>query len=186
MDGEIEQRIRGAQYDRAFELLLAAYQDRVFRLSIAMLGDRARAEEVAQDVFVRIWKSLAKFRGESSLSTWIYAITRNTCLTALSARPAASRGLSLESPGVRFAAERAGSSAAPDHSPDIWRHVAALPDAYRRVVLLIHLEERSYEEVACMLDLPLGTVKTHLHRARKLLAEALASENQANMAGRGL
>lgn len=160
-------------HEQQFESVLATYQDKVFRLCYAMLGDRAAAEETAQEVFLRIWKALAGYRGEAALSTWIYAISRNACLTALKAR-AGRRGLSLESPGVRAAAERAASGPrGPDRQPDILRFVGELPANYRQVVLLYYLEERSYEEVALMLDLPLGTVKTWLHRARRQLAAAL-------------
>ena len=163
--------------DQQFESVLATYQDKVFRLCFAMLGDRAAAEEVAQEVFLRIWKALSRYRGESSLSTWIYSITRNACLTALKSR-SGQRSDSLESPGVRAAAERAASGPrTPDRQPDILRLVGQLPENYRRVVMLYHLEERSYEEVALMLDLPLGTVKTWLHRARKQLAEALVEKS---------
>ncbi len=163
-----------------FAEILSAYQDKVFRLCCAMLGDRALAEEAAQEAFVRIWKALPRFRGESALSTWIYSIARNACLTARKSK-AFERGLSLELPGVRFAAERARAEA-PDRSVDILRYVAELPPHYREVVLLFHMQEKSYDEVAAMLDLPLGTVKTYLHRARKQLAEALAAANRPKMA----
>jgi len=162
--------------DRQFESVLATYRDKVFRLCYAMLGDRSAAEETAQEVFVRIWKALPGYRGESSLSTWIYAIARNACLTARKRR-ASRRGVSLEEPGVRVAAERAMSgSHAPDRTPDILRLVGELPPDYREVVMLYYLEERSYDEVALMLDLPLGTVKTWLHRARRQLAAALVEK----------
>ena len=162
--------------DQQFESVLALYQDKVFRLCYAMLGDRSAAEETAQEVFVRIWKALGTYRGEAALSTWIYAIARNACLTARKTR-AGRRGVSLESPGVLAAAERAASSPpVPDRQPDILRFVGELPENYRQVVLLYYLEERSYDEVATMLDLPLGTVKTWLHRARKELAAALVEK----------
>ena len=65
----------------AFERLLDEYRDRVFRLACSLLGDQTAAEDATQEVFLKIWKALAEFRGESSVSTWIYAIARNTCLT---------------------------------------------------------------------------------------------------------
>jgi RNA polymerase sigma-70 factor (ECF subfamily) len=162
--------------DQQFEAVLAAYQNKVFRLCYAMLGDRAAAEETAQEVFLRIWKALSGYRGESSMSTWIYAIARNACLTALKGR-AGKRAISLDDPGVRAAAERrAGGLPTPDHRPDVLRLVGELPENYRQAVLLYHMEERSYEEVAAMLDLPLGTVKTWLHRARRQMAAELVKE----------
>ena len=67
-----------------FDQIVRDYQDKIFRLAFSMLGDRAAAEESAQEALLRIWRGLPGFRGASSLSTWIYTITRNTCLTALS------------------------------------------------------------------------------------------------------
>jgi RNA polymerase sigma-70 factor (ECF subfamily) len=144
----------------AFEALILAYQDKVFRLCYAMLGDRAQAEDAAQESFLRIWKSLDRYRGESALGTWIFSIARNVCLTSISRRrPSAP----IEE------AERARPEA-PDRQRDIVRMVGQLPDNYRQVVMLFYMEDRSYDEVARLLDMPLGTVKTYLHRARQQLA----------------
>jgi RNA polymerase sigma-70 factor, ECF subfamily len=148
----------------AFEALVLAYQDKVFRLCYSMLGHRAQAEDAAQESFLRIWKSTDltrgdRFRGDSSASTWIFAVTRNVCLTAISKRR---KIAPIEE------AER-GSPGGSHGERDVLRLVGKLPDAYRKVIMLFYMEERSYEEVAKMLDLPLGTVKTNLHRARKEL-----------------
>src|ERR1700684_3744721 len=121
-----------------FEALLAAYQDKVFRLCYSMLGDRAQAEDAAQESFLRIWKAMDRYRGESALGTWIFSITRNVCLTAISKRR---RAVPLEE------AERAKPEA-PDRQRDVQRIVLELPDNYRQVVMLFYMEDRSYEEVA--------------------------------------
>src|ERR1700735_4172217 len=71
---------------REFEALLAAYQDKAFRLCYSMMGDRAQAEDAAQESFLRIWKAMERFRGDSSWGTWIFSITRNVCLTAIAKR----------------------------------------------------------------------------------------------------
>ena len=158
-----------------FERIVREYQDKIFRLAFSMLGDRAAAEDAAQDALVRIWKGLPRFRSESSLSTWIYAITRNTCLTALGR--GGLRAISLEEPAARFEAEnRAGAgwlAAAPPRAEAL---LDRLPARYRAVVALFYMQEKSYDEVARMLDLPVGTVKTYLFRARKSLAEELTRE----------
>jgi RNA polymerase sigma-70 factor (ECF subfamily) len=148
-----------------FEALLLDFQDKVFRLCYSMLGDRAQAEDAAQESFLRIWKSMDRYRGDSAIGTWIFSITRNVCLTAISKR-AARRSAPIEE------AERA-TPHAPDRERDMLRLVGQLPENYRRVIMLFYMEERSYEEVARMLDLPVGTVKTHLHRARQQLATIL-------------
>ena len=155
--------LRSGLRTEAFEALLLAHQDKVFRLCYSMLGDRAQAEDAAQESFLRIWKSVDRFRGDSSLSTWIFSITRNVCLTMISKR--------RESAPIE-AADR-GTPEAPDRQRDIFAVVGQLPENYRQVVMLFYMEDRSYEEVARMLDLPVGTVKTHLHRARQQLATML-------------
>jgi RNA polymerase sigma-70 factor (ECF subfamily) len=162
LEDDIRSLLRSGRRAEAFEALLTVYQDKVFRLSYSMLGDRAQAEDAAQESFLRIWKSIDRYRGEASLSTWIFSITRNVCLTAISKR-AARRSEAIEG------AERA-RPVAPDRQRDIEYLVGQLPDNYRQVVMLFYMEDRSYDEVARMLDLPLGTVKTHLHRARQQLA----------------
>ncbi|HZU27332.1 MAG TPA: RNA polymerase sigma factor [Bryobacteraceae bacterium] len=161
-----------AEEDQQFEEVLRAYQDKVFRLCCAMLGDRSLAEETAQEIFVRIWKGLPRYRGDASLSTWIYAIARNACLTARKKR-AASREQQLDIADIRT------PPASPDRTPDIMRLVRHLPDGQREAVLLFHMEEKSYDEVALMLGVPVGTVKTWLHRARRSMAESLMKENDS-------
>jgi RNA polymerase sigma-70 factor, ECF subfamily len=161
-DEDITALLAAGRRTEAFETLLAAYQDKVFRLSYSMLGDRAQAEDAAQESFLRIWKSMERYRGDSALGTWIFSITRNVCLTAISKR-AARRSAPIEE------AERSTHDA-PDRQRDILRAVAELPENYRAVVMLFYMEDRSYEEVARLLDLPVGTMKTYLHRARKQLA----------------
>lgn len=158
-----------------FDRIVQEYQDRIFRLAYSILRNRPAAEEAAQDVLLRVWKGLPGFRAESSLSTWIYTITRNVCLNALSRREL--RPVSLEEAALRREVERRAAAdwevAEAPHAADLLNR---LPAKYRQVVALFYMQEKSYDEVARMLDLPAGTVKTYLFRARKSLAEELARE----------
>ncbi len=172
MEQEISACLDQKRYQDAFDRLLPEFQNRVFRLALAILADSALAEDIAQEVFVRIWKGLPGFRGQSSLSTWIYAITRNTCLTALKAG-STKKESSIEEPSVARAAEKSGIGRATHAGIDVLRHLQELPEKHQQVLRLYYLEERSYEEVSRLLDWPMGTVKTYLHRARKELAEAV-------------
>lgn len=161
--------------EEEFERIVREYQDKVFRLALSMLGERAAAEEAAQETLVRVWKGLGGFRAESSLSTWIYSITRNTCLSAL--RRGQTRTVSLDEAAPRREVERCEAArwyAA--ESPDAGQLLERLPAKYRQVAALFYMQEKSYDEVALMLGLPVGTVKTYLFRARKTLAEDLARE----------
>lgn len=158
-----------------FERIVREYQDRIFRLACSILGDRAAAEEAAQDALVRIWKGLPRFRGDSSLSTWVYAVARNACLSAL--ERAAPRTESLDEPArLREAEARPAEAWSVTPAPDVLALLARLPARYRQVVTLFYMQEKSYDEVADMLGLPVGTVKTYLFRARKSMAEDLARE----------
>jgi RNA polymerase sigma-70 factor, ECF subfamily len=153
--------------NQAFERLLDEYRDKVFRLACSILGDEAAAEDAAQEVFLRIWKALPDFRGDSSVSTWIYAIARNTCLTRR--RIAADRRtVRLDEAAAIPAPSRPASDA------DLRAAIGQLPAKYARVLVLFYLEDRSYQQVALAMDLPMGTVKTYLHRAKKELALLLA------------
>jgi len=175
MEQEIRACLDQKQYRDAFDRLLPEFQNKVFRLAYAMLGEAGAAEGMAQDVFVRIWRALPGYRGQSSLSTWIYAITRNTCLTALR-KVGMKREVSIEEPGVARDAEETGLTAGRGAGAgiDVLRFLNQLPEKYQRVLRLYYLEEKSYEEVARLLEWPMGTVKVYLHRARKELTEAVA------------
>ncbi|OLC32464.1 MAG: hypothetical protein AUH81_16100 [Candidatus Rokubacteria bacterium 13_1_40CM_4_69_5] len=173
---EVLERLRAGDA-RAFEDLVVAYQHRVFSIAYRMLGSRAEAEEAAQEVFLRVHRGIAEFRGESKLSTWLYAITSRLCLNRLAsgerrmarAREAEETLTGLPSADGDAAArmERSETEAA------LHRAIAELPDERRIVVVLRDLEGLSYEEIADTLGLTLGTVRSRLHRARLELRERL-------------
>jgi len=170
-EDEIRALLLGRRFAEAFELAMSVYGDRMLGLAISILGDRAAAEDAVQDVMIRIWRALPQFRSDASISTWVYSITRNRCLTLLKQR----RGepISLDDPQSREAA--ANVAAAQPRASDVWALLHALPVQYRQVLTLFYAEERSYEEIARALDMPLGTVKTHIHRGRKMLAQLYAA-----------
>ena len=180
MDEAIIEALAAGRSEAAFAAVVAGYRRRVFGLAFSILRDRGIAEDVAQEVFVKLWKALDGYDGRAKLSTWIYAITRNA---AISAQRKQRRSVSMSEPAVLAEAEAASATedrAAADDSV-LWRAVAALPDTQRRVVTLYYQDERPVEEVAAMLGLPVNTVKTHLHRARARLAGDLGAggENAA-------
>ena len=170
MDDDIHQHLRTEQYSQAFEALLERYRDKVFRLACSILRNETTAEDLAQDIFVRIWKALPGYSGQAAPSTCIYTIARNACLSHLKRqRPT----VSLNDPDVAGALEGQTQFHLHDIEGgvelDALQLLAQLPDKYRRVIPLFYLEQKSYEEVAAMLGLPMGTVKTFIYRARKEL-----------------
>lgn len=157
---------------QTFERLLGEYRDKVFRLACSLLGDEAAAEDATQEIFLKIWKALPDFRGDSSVSTWIYAIARNTCLTR--------RRMAAEH--RTYSLDESHANEIPARDPplavdsDLRAAIERLPAKYRQVLVLFYLEDRSYQQVALAMGLPMGTVKTFLHRAKKELAELLAAQ----------
>ncbi len=174
MDDEIRVHLEHQRWHQAFDLVVKNYQTKVFHLAFSILGNREQAEDASQEILLRIWRALPGYRGASALSTWIFSIARNASLTALKRR-ASRRTVSLEESGVQT---RAVARAAPARSlATLEALVAELPEKQRQVIALFYMEEKSYEEVARLLDMPPGTVKTHLFRARKELALRWQKEN---------
>jgi RNA polymerase sigma-70 factor (ECF subfamily) len=172
MDAGIEHHLAAGRHARAFDLVVPAYKDRVFHLAYSILRDRAAAEDAAQETFVRVWRALPGFDGRAALGTWIYAITRNTCLMELRRRRPTVSFDDPDSTEAQHAATSIATGPAEDPERDnILRLVEALPRNQREAVRLFYLEDRSYEAVAERLGMPLGTVKNLLHRARKRLME---------------
>jgi RNA polymerase sigma-70 factor, ECF subfamily len=168
-DSGILELVRANRCDEAIAALLPRYRRKVFGLAYSYLRNRDAAEDVTQEVFIKIWRAFPTYDGRASMSTWIYTITRNASLSALrSRRPHAS----LSDPEVM--AEVDTSSAEPGaeaavEAAALLRMVDQLPSKQRQVVLLFYMQEQSHEEVSAMLAMPVGTVKTLLHRARARL-----------------
>jgi RNA polymerase sigma-70 factor (ECF subfamily) len=133
---------------------------------------------------VKIWKGLPGFHGDAALATWIYTITRNTCLTELRKRTNRPT-VSLHAPewegnwDALPALQTAGTNA--DAGMDVPALLAQLPDHYRQVVTLFYFEQKAYEEVADRLGIPMGTVKTYLYRAKKELLRLASRQPQFQM-----
>ena len=178
-DRDIVALLQSGALEAAFQLTLARYQDKVYRLCCTLLRDPTAAEDAAQESLVRIWKAIGSFDGRASLSTWIYAITRNRCLTAIARRRelASMSDAVIEAEAeISAASHRADSadSGTDDDASDTLRElIGLLPERYRRTLMLFYYEDRSVSEVAGMLGMPEGTVKTNLYRARAALTEQL-------------
>ena len=169
--------------ERAFNELVELYEARVFRLLLRMLGRRDEAEDMAQEVFVQIFKAVGTFRGDSKLSTWIYRVSVNLCKNRMKylarrhtdgedeLEPVAERAALDEAKGVTF-----GDVAQPDRMVEGYQMervlqvcIAELDPDFREVLILRDLEDLSYEELSEITGLPEGTVKSRLHRARSML-----------------
>jgi len=161
--------------DAAFSELIERYKHLVYGLVYRMVSDRTQVDDLAQDVFLKVYRGLPYFRGEARLSTWIYRIVQNVCLQPKARRP---RHVSLDTETadgrmVREPGAHDGAFADMELRDRLEKAIAQLPDQYRVLIAAHYLEGIQYEALAESLDIPLGTVKTHLHRAKKRLRELL-------------
>jgi RNA polymerase sigma-70 factor, ECF subfamily len=170
---ELVERCRRGE-EGAFQELVDRYKDLVFALIARTVQDRSRAEDLAQEVFLRVHRGLPYFRGEARLSTWIYRIVANVCLQDHDRR------------GALVPIDDAGSGRTPSQ-PDrqfvdlelrdrLEKAIARLPAHYRLLVAAHYLDGVRYEDLAEALQVPLGTVKTQLYRAKQQLRHLLETE----------
>lgn len=204
--GELDLVARAAAGDdRAFERLVAAHGPFVYNVARRALGDAAEADDAAQEAFVRAWRGLPRFDGRSAFRTWLYRIAVRVCCDR---RPGLARRLAelAEETGATDSEERVdgtervaavdGAAGTPTPAPlperaaergeahrRVRAAVDALPDAYRMLVTLHYLEELTYDEVASLTGMPLGSLKVALHRARARLRAALDDAPAAAGAG---
>jgi RNA polymerase sigma-70 factor (ECF subfamily) len=180
-DADLHEAHRRRDYAAVLDGLMQRYRQKVVNLSFSIVREPALAQDMAQLAFMKLWRALPKFDERAALSTWLYAIVRNTCLAELRTRR---RWVSLDAAGLDDVADDARDPAsleAAEASYDVTRLLDGLAEPYRRVVVLFYLEDRSCEGVAELLGVPEGTVKSLLFRARKELA-ASAADLDANRA----
>jgi RNA polymerase sigma-70 factor (ECF subfamily) len=188
IDAEIEAKLverLKTRDERAFNELVRTYERRVFGLVFRMLGQRAEAEDLTQEVFVQVFKAIGSFRGESKLSTWIYRIAVNLCKNRakyLRVRHAGEQD-QLEDVAERMPlADARNANVAQLERPDeamagrqvediVRRAIAEVDENFRECLILCDVEELSYEEIAEITQLPVGTVKSRIFRARAQLRE---------------
>jgi RNA polymerase sigma-70 factor (ECF subfamily) len=157
--------------EAAFESLYREHAGRVYALCLRLSGDRARAGELTQDVFVRCWEQLKSFRGDSAFGTWLYRLAVNVVWTANRGdRRREARVLPVEQPD---ALEKPRDAPAVGLSLDLEQAIASLPEGAREVFVLFDVEGYAHEEIARMTGIAVGTSKAQLFRARRLLRERL-------------
>jgi RNA polymerase sigma-70 factor (ECF subfamily) len=167
----------------AFRALVDLHRDRAVALALRIVGHREEAEEAAQDAFVRVWRALPEFRGESSFATWLHrivvrlAIDRSSALRSRSRRETTVDELPEVPAGmVADAGASAGGESDPLLGRQVERLLGRLSEVQRAAVVLYHLEDRPLLEVADVLGQPENTVKTHLARARAAMRVAWERE----------
>ncbi len=171
-----------AGQEKAFERLLTKYRNLVYTIMLKMVRNPQEAEDLTQEAFMKAFNSLASFNEEFAFSTWLMKIATNNCIDFLRKRKL--KTYSINEP-IQYKDEKVEFEL-PDKEPGperkllqeerrklIEEAIEQLPPRYRHVIILRHKEEKSYEEIAELLDLPLGTVKAQIFRARELLNKIL-------------
>jgi RNA polymerase sigma-70 factor (ECF subfamily) len=172
--------------ESAYRELLRRYERPVFSLVFRMVRDRTVAEDLAQDTFIKVLNHIDKYRPEFKFSSWLFKIANNVAIDHLRRRrldtisidgsPHAATASEIEASSFEIADQAESPLEAltsRELGTAIERAIATLRPEYRACIILRHVEGRSYEEIAATLDLPLGTVKTFIHRARHQLREQL-------------
>lgn len=167
----------------AYDLLVLKYQHKVVKLVMRYLGDAADAEDVAQEAFIKAYRALPQFRGDSAFYTWLYRIAINTAKNALAARNRNPVTYDLDVQGNDEAAEMIGKLKDPE-TPEglalteeirniVNAAISELPEDLRTAIVLRELEGMSYEEIAAAMDCPVGTVRSRIFRAREAIDRKL-------------
>ncbi|NIM18944.1 MAG: sigma-70 family RNA polymerase sigma factor [Candidatus Latescibacteria bacterium] len=175
-----------AGQEKAFRALLGKYQGSVYSICLRMVRDREQAADLAQDVFLKVFTMLDRYDPSYAFSSWLFKITSNLCIDHLRKRRVET--YPMEAPLEGNDGEFARQYEAPDPTPEtqmirkeqmasLDKAVDALPPHYRMIILLRHQENLSYDEIAVALNIPLGTVKARIHRAREMLKERLKKED---------
>jgi RNA polymerase sigma-70 factor, ECF subfamily len=158
----------------AFEVLYRRHAGRVMALCLRLTGERTRAEEAMQDVFVRLWERMASFRGDSAFTSWLHRLAVNTVLlTMRSDRRRVARVESADDAQLQAAPGAAAEARSPEDQMDLDAALQRLPEHARRIVVLHDIEGFTHEEIAELTGVPAGTVRSQLSRARRTLLQWL-------------
>jgi RNA polymerase sigma-70 factor, ECF subfamily len=180
-DKELIRLALGGDQD-SYGRIMSKYRNSIYHLIVRMVGYAHEAEDLTQEAFIKAFNSLATFNDEFAFSTWLYKIATNNSIDYL--RKKKLKTFSIDKPIQALDGEQTFEIADESYVPDkkivqrqqtntIQVAIDKLPEKYRRVIVMRHQEEKSYEEIAEELELPLGTVKAHIFRAREMLYKLL-------------
>ena len=171
----------------AFEDLVQMYNDKIYRLCYRMLGNRQEAEDVVQETFLRVFRNLDRYDETMKFSTWIYRIATNLCIDLLRKRKnefSLDETSSAENETNNFHGILADDEPSPENmallsetQSNVRNAIESLPKKYKTVVILKYLHDMSLQEISEVLDLPVSTVKTRVHRGREYLRKKIGEED---------
>jgi len=181
LDAELVRRVQGGD-SSAFDILVQKYQHKVVNLVGRFVSDHAECQDIAQDAFIKAYRAIGSFRGDSQFYTWLYRIAANTAKNHLASRARKSPGYSVD---VNDAEHFEGESRLKEYSnPEnlllteeikatVFRAIERLPDDLKSAITLREIDGLSYEEIAEVMDCPIGTVRSRIFRARDVIDKEL-------------
>lgn len=179
----IEQALKGDQ--KAYERLLLRYKNGIYNLIYQMIKNHEEAEDLVQETFIKAFNSLESYNNSFAFSTWLYKIAYNHCIDAIRKKKLKTlpldRPIQLKEGQVQHQLKDDALSPEGDYifaekQRLIQSSIQSLPERYRRAIVLRHQEDKSYEEISELLNIPLGTVKARIFRAREMLKKKLQDE----------
>lgn len=186
-DQEIILRCKNGDRE-AFNLLMEKYQRQVFNVVYGMLSDYEDASDATQEVFIKVYRSIASFKGQSSFMTWLYRICSNVCNDFLRKRQRQGRTVSLDADNdeeTNNVMEVVSNEPTPDETLEmnesqkaLWAAIKALKKEYREIIVYSDIQQLSYDEIAKIIKCPNGTVKSRLNRARSALKKNLLKNRE--------
>ncbi len=165
----------------AFEQLILQHEKRIYNYCYRMTNNREDAEDLSQEIFIKVYKNLNSFKGKSSFSTWIYRIAYNTCIDKYRKKKVVAVSLTPNDEGEKQIDLPSGEPLPEDRVVSreeyelVCECISALRPEYKAAVILRDIQNYSYDEIAEILNIPLGTVKSHISRGRAALRDALAA-----------
>ncbi len=164
----------------AFDVLMLRYQDRLFNALVQILRDREDARDIVQEAFVMAWTKLASFRGESGFYSWLFRVAYNVAMSRKRKKTLPTTSMDRQPTSGSITPEDHHLDSRPDHRMETTERqqmvrtaLESLPEEYRTVLILKEMESFKYEQIAEIVNVPLGTVRSRIHRARSLLRENL-------------
>lgn len=186
-DNEIIELCRKGDRD-AFNLLMQEHQDRVFGMAYSLLSDYEDAKDASQEVFIKVYKSISSFKGQSAFTTWLYVICRNVCNDILRKRQKNGNivlSLDDDESDNNPVKEIKSDAPSPEEQAElsetqraVWDAINSLKLEHREILIYSDMQQLSYEEVAHILKCPVGTVKSRLNRARNALRKKLSDKRE--------
>ncbi|MFH2054615.1 MAG: sigma-70 family RNA polymerase sigma factor [bacterium] len=168
---------------RAFETLVERHRQRAYYLALGLVGDRDDAADLSQEAFVRVYRAARRFDTTKDFFTWVYVIIANLARNwhkKRQVRSTFSRAEQADQESIRSRQERDNPEIllqTDETKAQVWRAIEALPFKFREIIILRHIEELPYEEIASLLEIPLGSVMSRLYYARRKLRQILEGED---------